>query len=240
MLVVFAAISVAAQKTPKGAKEIFFSPGDDADTTPATTTPATTTATSPAPPKNPTPPKAAGAGATRGSGILGLSYWIEVVDGSGAAIGSVTDDHVFRSGDRIRLHFRSNGDGRIMLLQVGASGTASVLFPDPAKGVTYNALLAQQDQVLPSPKHWFKFDQHAGTETLLVLFARHQDALNQTVPAPPLDSEKTAMLVNLANPARGGKDLMIESETEDPANATTYAANAAGKPIILRIVLKHR
>jgi hypothetical protein len=171
---------------------------------------------------------------------LGLSYWIELADADGTPFGPVTDEHTFKSGDRIRLHFRGNTDGRILLVQLGSSGTSSVLFPDPAKGMTANALRANDDHVLPAPTHWFKFDASPGTEKLLVLFAKSQSELDRALPTrASMDAVDTATLLQAADHIGGGKDLMIETETQRASEVGTYAVNVSGKPIVLQIVLKH-
>jgi hypothetical protein len=172
---------------------------------------------------------------------LGLSYWIELADEHGVSIGMVTDQHTFRSGDRIRIHFRSNTDGRVMLIQMGSSGTSSVLFPALQAGLSENQLPAREDRVFPAPERWFKFDRNPGTETLLALFARSQTELERSFPTrATMNAEETAALAELAHDAPGRKDLMIETDTHSTADPGTYAVSVAGKPIILQIVLKHR
>jgi hypothetical protein len=173
--------------------------------------------------------------------VLGLSYWIELVDATGQGGKEVTADRTFRSGDRIRLHFRGNGDGRVVLVQLGSSGTSSILFPDPGKGLSDNVIRANEDRVLPSEKFWFAFDKHPGTEKLLVLFAKNQTDLQRTFPTQPtMDVQQTTVLLMATNQAVGSKDLLIETESEQPAEVGTYAVNVAGKPVVLQIALKHR
>jgi hypothetical protein len=171
---------------------------------------------------------------------LGLSYWIELSDETGTPMRPVTDRYVFKSGDRIRLHFRSNTDGRILLVQLGSSGVSSILFPDPVKGMAENSVRANEDHVLPTPTHWFKFDRNPGSEKLLVLFARSQSDLDHSFPtSTSMNPEQTSALVDGARNAAGGKDLMIETETRQASEIGTYAVNVAGKPIVLQIVLAH-
>src|SRR5689334_6040207 len=93
----------------------------------------------------------------------GLHYWIELEDQGGEGY-YVSDQYVFRSGQRIRLHFVSNTSGRILLIQMGASGTSSLLFPDLSKGVSDNRLKVGEDRVLPGESFWFRFDSNPGTE----------------------------------------------------------------------------
>ena len=153
----------------------------------------------------------------------------------------VTDDRTFRSGERIQLHFRGNAAGRILIVQLGSSGTSSVLFPDATKGVADNSIRANRDQILPAATHWFRFDDNAGTEKLLVLFARTQAELDRTFPTRRvMDAETTAALLAAAERVTGSKDLVIETETEQPTEIGTYAVNVAGKPIVMQIQLKHQ
>jgi hypothetical protein len=237
MLVLAAGSTLAQSDEQKGAKELFFDP---AQSIAAAARPGAA-----APPRAPQF-DASGRRVPHSTDpnrlkILGLSYWIELADAAGTPIGPVTDERTFVSGDRIRLHFRSNSDGRVLLVQLGSSGTSSVLFPDPAKGLVENRLRAREDQVLPSPARWFKFDKTAGTETLLVLFARSQVDLDRSFPTRPvMDAEQTGALLELVNDAIGRKDLVIETETQEAAEVGTYAVSTAGKPFILQVVLKHR
>jgi hypothetical protein len=230
---------LAAQQAPEnGAKELFFDP--EANIT-AAASPAAPHVHRPAPHFDSSGrrvPHSTNPGKQR---TLGLSYWIELVDASGTPVGPVTDAHAFKSGNRIRLHFRSNADGHILLVQLGSSGTSSVLFPDPAKKAIDNRLRAGDDHVLPSPEQWFTFDRTAGTETLLVLFARSQEELDRSFPTrSAMGARETGELLERVNDAPGRKDLFIETETHRPAEVGTYAVSTAGKPIIIQIVLKHR
>jgi len=173
--------------------------------------------------------------------VLGLSYWIELIANASKRGAHVTDERTFQSGERIRLHFRGNADGRIVIVQLGTSGVSSVLFPDAAKGLAHNRIRANRDHVLPSAEHWFRFDAKAGTERLLVLFARNQDELDRAFPTQPLmDAAATATLLRTVQQSRGGKDLLIERETREPSEIGDYAVNVAGKPIALEIALTHR
>lgn len=173
--------------------------------------------------------------------VLGLSYWIELIANAGKPGTHVTDERRFRSGERIRIHFRGNADGRIVIVQLGTSGVSSVLFPDGRKGLSQNRIRANRDHVLPSEDHWFRFDEKAGTERLIVLFAKNQDELDRAFPTQPvMDAAATAALLRTVQQSRGGKDLLIERETREPSEIGEYAVNVAGKPIALEIALTHR
>jgi hypothetical protein len=170
---------------------------------------------------------------------IGISYWIELVEGSGGPGTQVTDARTFHSGERIRLHFRSNADGEVALIQLGASGMAAVLFPDPAKGLPEGLLLANQERILPSEERWFRFDATAGTEKLLVLFARDRQELERFPLRPAMDRQATMALVRSTQPVRGSKDLFVETESEAASEIGTYGVNVAGQPVVLEINLKH-
>jgi hypothetical protein len=252
----------------KGAKEIFFDPSDGSvvsasrgnNFVPATPPPPKSSASGPknggtAGPRvaqrpnqphsttgtelasNPDGPRRS-IRASNGS-VLGLSYWIELVskDGQGQ---QVTSDRIFRSGERIRLHFLSNGDGNIALIQLGSSGTSSVLFPDPAKRLSDSRITAGEDRILPTESAWFRFDNSPGTEKILVLFGRAQQDLDTFEIKPRMDVNATQAVMRSVENARGGKDLILETETQNASEVGTYAVNLAGKPVVLEVQLRHQ
>lgn len=171
--------------------------------------------------------------------ILGLSYWIELEGPKGQPGTQVTSQRIFRSGERIRLHFRSNAEGQIALLQLGSSGNASFLFPDVEKGLTDTSLAADEDRVLPAASTWFTFDNHPGTERLLAVFAKSKADVDSLSVGPAMDSKATEAVLQTAEKQRGSKDLIIETETRKAAEIGTYGVNRSGKPVILEIELKH-
>src|SRR4051794_8256270 len=60
---------------------------------------------------------------------FGFSYWIELIESPGAAPVRVDARRVFKSGERIRLHVQATSPGVVTLIQIGDSGTSSILFP---------------------------------------------------------------------------------------------------------------
>ncbi len=255
---------LAAAATPvKGAKEIFFAPTDGAlvsashsNSFKAPTAPQsgkTNISTARPPKKEGTPPPRVGQ-ATKPTlqpqdlrpiqvvtktSTLGLSYWIELVgqDGKGQ---QVTENRIFKSGERIRLHFRTNGDGNIALIQLGSSGTSSVLFPDPAKGLGDSRITAGEDRILPTDSAWFRFDDTQGTEKVLVLFAKSPEELDTFSIRPTMDATATMAVLRTADGIRGSKDLILETETEKVSEIGTYGVNLAGKPVVMEIQLRHQ
>lgn len=228
VFLLFATGAPGESGVPKGAKELFYDPIESA----------TLAVEPPAPPmgavsrprevaRRPMPPS------TSASSQLGLSYWIELVEAEGARGQRVTEQRIFRSGERIRLHFMSNRDGRISLLQAGPTGKSSMLFPDPGKNLVDTTLRAGEERILPKESAWFRFDQNTGEERIIVVFAADQDQLEATV-GPEIQGA-----TSLAGHRIGSKDLILEVETENAAQVGTYAVNTAGQPMVLEIVLRH-
>ena len=242
--------TTAAQKPAPSAKELFYDPvakhatrvtGAEPARPPASTIGAAPTAAVRVGTDGRREVRNVSANAGRAeSGPIGLSGWIELEDPAGGPGVQVTDRRIFRSGERIRLHFRSNTDGYLTLIQLGSSGTSSVLFPDPAQGLFDNGLAAGRDVVVPGQSHWLRFDETAGEERLLVIFARNQEEAATFRVRPAMDKLQTAALVDSATTARGSKDLVVETETANAAEVGTYGVHLSGKPVVLEIVLQHR
>ncbi|HEV7508518.1 MAG TPA: DUF4384 domain-containing protein [Thermoanaerobaculia bacterium] len=151
----------------------------------------------------------------------------------------MTNQRIFKSGERIRLHFRSNAEGQIALLQLGSSGNPSFLFPDAEKGLTERSLEADRDRVLPDPSKWFTFDNLPGTERLLAIFGKSRADIDSLPIGPAMDSKSTEVVLQTAQKERGSKDLIVETETRNASEIGTYGVTRSGKPVILEIELKH-
>lgn len=167
---------------------------------------------------------------------FGLSCWIELVETPGSKGTQVVYTRTFKSGEKIRLHFRGNADGFISLVQLGASGTASVLFPDAGRNLADNTIHAGADQVLPSEKHWFRFDDTPGVERLLVLFARTREELDKFIRDQSMDIKATAAMLQVADRVSGSKDLVIETVDAE----ATYAVNRVGDLVVMNLSLVHQ
>lgn len=246
------ALTTAAQEGMPGAKELFYDPvakhATRATGAEAAKPPANSTGTAPAVAlrvgadgrrEARTVSADGGAGGDE-SGPIGLSGWIELEDSAGGPGAQVTDRRVFRSGERIRLHFRSNTNGYLTLIQLGSSGTSNVLFPDPAQGLSDNGLAAGRDVLVPGVGHWLRFDDTAGEERLLVIFARSQEEAASFPVRPAMDKVQTASLLYRTVAAQGSKDLIVETEVTSATEIGTYGVHLSGKPVILEIVLQHR
>ncbi|HMC31272.1 MAG TPA: DUF4384 domain-containing protein, partial [Candidatus Angelobacter sp.] len=84
----------------------------------------------------------------------GLKYWVELVQPSSSQILRVSSTRAFHSGERIRLHFESNVDGRISLLQMNLDGSSRLLFPDQRINNADNHIKSSMDMTIPSGNAW--------------------------------------------------------------------------------------
>src|SRR6185503_9189080 len=119
----FAAVALAAGmgvQEPTGARSLFYNPATGS-----------TAKAAPSPPRVPATPPASSTGAPRpvapvptGTRSVGVHYWIDLT-----GRGPVADTHSFASGDRIRIHVRTNVDGFLSVWALNTSGRASLLLP---------------------------------------------------------------------------------------------------------------
>ncbi len=240
------ALGHTEQDAPKGAKALFY---DATSTAKVVPTSAKSDVPSPSARRD-----SQGVSPSPGQKAFGLCYWLELVHPQGGAPVRVTEQRMFRSGERIRLHFQSNVDGRIRLLQLGSSGTATLLFPDPEKGLGNDLLRAGEDRILPAESAWFRFDNNPGTEELLLFFARETEQLPSSI-KPQMDKESTRHIVDVAETISGSKDLVVEVDAAPPgpgadartpispssASGASFVVNRDGQqPIVIKIHLKHQ
>jgi hypothetical protein len=100
---------------------------------------------------------------------LGLRY--SILKQSGGEAVEVDADHVFRSGERIRLTIESNDAAYLYIVQRGSSGNWSVLFPSREISGGDNRVERGRIYEIP-PRHWFAFDEQAGEEKLFIVLSR--------------------------------------------------------------------
>lgn len=158
--------------------------------------------------------------------FAGLHYWIEL-DG----VGPVTTDRVFRTGDRIRIHVRSNVDGYLSLWWLDASGTGKLLFPSSGIGAD-NHVTADTDFKQPG---FIRFSPPADDERLIVFFSRFK----ADVPEPSGGAPSTEIVAR-ARELAGSKALVFETDNKDPAVFGHYVVNRTGGAVIKEVVLRHR
>lgn len=158
---------------------------------------------------------------------VGIHYWIEL-----EGVGPVTADRTFSTGDRIRLHIRSNVDGYLSLWSLDSSGRGHLLFPPPDQGTTANFVKADTPYSLPG---FIKFVPPAEEERLLVFFSRRKDDIPR-----PTGEALDADAGDKALGPEGAKALVFESEEKDPAEVGEYVVNKNGGPVARVIRLKHQ
>lgn len=191
---------------------------------------------------------------------LGLMVSVKLVDETGGAT-TVSPNRVFRSGERIRLSFKSNKSGYLYVANLGSSGAATLLFPE---GGSHFPVKANAAYEVPGNKT-FKFVNVPGTDEILVLLSQvpldslkladgseiSTAARNTSPPARP-DEQRPAS-VRLAEQmtrvalADGSKDLVIDEDIPTPGAAPALyavvdparAGAAAQKPIVFKLKLKH-
>jgi hypothetical protein len=175
---------------------------------------------------------------------LGLKYWIELVDAGGQRV-EVTTDHLFRSGDRIKMHLETNRDGYLYLLNVGSTGRYHLLFPQPQLAEGSNFVKARTVYEIPAGAH-ITFDDHPGEERLVALLSPHP----MTDPALRFDprtmevSEDDGRRIVKTAQQKGAKDLTLEVDTAAPAPGAYAVASLASlgdKGLLsVEIKLRHR
>ena len=163
-----------------------------------------------------------------GAPVMGLRYWVDLVDAQGNTR-QVTTDYAFRRGDRIKLHVMSNQDGYLTLVNVGTSGRTTVLFPSASPSGSGNFVKAGTDYAIP-PGGYLRFDDTPGQEVLVLTFSPRPDAV-------PSGTAAVAM-------AQGAKDLVHEVDRSSPQPAAYAVApggqGTAPRTIALQIRLKHQ
>lgn len=98
----------------------------------------------------------------------GVMYWIELVRPGSGNVKRVSNDRVFRSGDRIRIHVTTNADGYLHVLHTGSTGAAGVI---PVSSAANGMVQMGNDYIVPSSGGWLRFDGNPGKEEVKLLFA---------------------------------------------------------------------
>ena len=157
----------------------------------------------------------------------GIHYWIEL-DG----VGPVTADRIFRTGDAIRLHIRSNVNGYMSLWSLDAFGYGKPLFPAPNQPQPDNQIKAGLPYVTPNK---IRFVPPVEDETLLVFFSTSLQILPM-LKGNQGDNEIIAQAENSV----GSKALVSETETEKLTQIGSYVINKNGGLVVQKIRLRHR
>jgi len=160
---------------------------------------------------------------------VGIHYWLEL-----EGVGLVTDDRVFRTGNRIKLHVRSNADGYLSLWTLDPSGRGQLLYPPPGRTGGGNFVKADTDYTHPG---FITFKPPAEEERLVVFFSRS----SADIPAPTGKGGDAETVATALRP-KGEKALIFEEETvkQNPDEVGTYVVNRSGGPVMKEIRLKHQ
>ncbi len=198
----------------------------------------------------------------------GVQYSIELLRRGSNTTKRVDGNHVFKAGDRIRIHVTTNGNGYMHALHKGSTGD-SLLVPISSAGQVING----QDITIPSSTGWLRFDENTGVEKVDLVFASHAVSAQEAIVPTPSNNDSLIVairhvvdtytvskdLVTFVQP--GEKDLIVENGAASfpvtgPINRTgrpaqqisqevysapaNYAVNTAGKPVVVKISLKHQ
>ncbi len=98
----------------------------------------------------------------------GVRYWIELLRPGSGYVKRVSNDRVFRSGDRIRIHVSTNADGYMHLLLAGTTGSRSII---PVSSNPKGAVQMGEEYVIPANGGWLLFDENPGKEELTLVYA---------------------------------------------------------------------
>jgi hypothetical protein len=197
---------------------------------------------------------------TKPVAALAMRYWIEMDAGDGS-VRPVGTDHVFHSGDRIRLVVEAAREAYFYVASQGSNGNWQVLFPSEKINGGRNLVEGGKAYRVPaSSSGWFRFDENVGAERLLLvlsdsrqedmerfIYQRLEDSRPGSEPellasARPLDD---AFVKQVRGRAR---NLVFEGATErlegwNEAAKVTYAASAGSDSdsrVIADVTLEHR
>jgi len=171
----------------------------------------------------------------------GLKYWIELIKPNGQTE-RVAKERTFRSGERIRFHFESNVDGYVAMTLVDAYCNAKTLFPTSSIRGGNNFIQHSKDYILPSDEAWFRFDEEAGMERIMVFFSKSRQSIDSLQLKPSMDSNSVVMLTNKAREDSKGIFIELEDKETTSNKPTAYYVNPVSDPksyVVVEIILNH-
>ncbi len=119
--------------------------------------------------------------ATGAKGRPGAKIRIELLRGGRRQF--VPLDTVFRSGDKVKLHFEVNFPAYVEIYNHGSSGDVQRLFP--YQGANSRVKITSPYVVPNRATEWFEFDNTPGTEKLAFIFSQAQIRPAAKPPRPP-------------------------------------------------------
>jgi hypothetical protein len=217
LLLVMAAVGVAEDSLP-GAKAYFYNATSDVeikDGGPAVGTK----------PKTPGHQGPGGGSGGSNTGAVGVQYSIELQTPDGK-MSTVPSTYTFHTGDRIRLHIKTNVDGRLVVMQSQDQGPYRLLFP-PSPSAD-NRVKKFGDNVFP-PK-FFRFDQNPGDVKLMLMVTADGAKPNmvavtvplreapgpqtQVAPPPPSQAPPVVPVDSTPPPPGGTQDLRADYDAK--------------------------
>lgn len=207
--------------------------------------------------------KAPMAQVAKGPANKGVMYWIELLtpDEAREQIAG-GEERVFRTGERIRFHFRMNSDGYLYIWQKGAKGDTMMLFPDPRVKGGENYVQREVEYVVPEGM-WFKFDEPPGTLEYMVMLSRKKVSVapelapqeREVAPQGKREAQVTqkgrretekplpaSMTLAMVEEQTGSKDLRLETVSAG-VNPASYIVTVSQEPewmVAFRILLKQK
>jgi hypothetical protein len=155
-------------------------------------------------------------------------------------------NYAFREGDKVKLHFETNFNAYVKIINGGSTGALQLLYP--YQGAPE---LVVKNRVCSVPQRdlWFEFDRNPGTERLILIFSsRPLEAETQSAPSgqegtPPNLSEGSGLKQTLADlnsrALENGKDFTLVQDSENSAFGVAPVA-LLRDPIGIRVDLRHK
>ncbi len=133
-----------------------------------------------------------------------------------------TDRPVYRVGDTVRVIASTERDCRLTLLQLGAGGRSTQLFPNALQ--RDNLLRAGEVVMIPAPRSAVQFVAHgpAGVENLMAIC--REEGMPDIYPLPPGSAAGDYFAVGTIHSA--GRDLVPTVTWPTPAPATAQASTS--------------
>jgi len=133
--------------------------------------------------------------ANEADSYAGLQYWIDLEDANGH-LSRVTSNHVFQSGDGIKLQIKSKTSGYLYVLNQDVTGRATPLFPSNGQNAYIEAGMTRT-----IPDHGaIRFDNIAGKEKVSIALSKFP----VNGPASPSAQQKPETLISYNDCSQNG------------------------------------
>jgi hypothetical protein len=148
----------------------------------------------------------------------------------------------FKSGDKVRLLFSANRDGRVYWVAKGTSGRYQVLFPSAKAGMD-NTITKNKEYTVPTKGAW-RFDENKGTETVVCIVSpKALPDLDKAVALAEEGKKDDASsiisgVVNGHEKKRTTRDLVFEEEDDNDVNTKTQVT-PDNEPFVATYELVH-